>query len=294
MRISPMMATVARAAPVALCILLCACSLSGRTATPQVTEDYSGSTPTPTLTRYSSPGPRAGEHHPELTPAPTLTQGPSLESGPTWTSAPSPDIPNWGRFPVDGRGAMPISLDCSRFGTPIRHGPTWHDLTVGVSMFEDVLAAFAPVEPFWSYGGNLTFDFPPSDAPPYYLWLRVETCFTGNILSAMNIGGDADFNLTHSEWVAIYGRPDRVTWSAIDCDLRTLIWAEEGFLVVVGVESRETFRVTLFSPMTLSELENSPLLASFPTTTPAYESSGDPIPLGCGSPEDPWGITSED
>ena len=200
---------------------------------------------------------------------------------------------------------MPDSLDCSYFGAPTRRGPTWRGLTVGVSTFEEVLAAMAPTEPVWSATGNLTFWVAPhapilrsGDVSSGNVLLRVETCFAGGILSAMNIACAGDLRVSHDEWMAIYGRPDRVTWSALFCDHRALIWAEEGLLVMNRVYPDETYSVMLFPPMTPSELESSRLLASLPaaappTPDPAYEFDGPPPP-GCEGPEDPWGIMGED
>jgi hypothetical protein len=164
---------------------------------------------------------------------------------PAPTSAATPDIPNWGSTPTMRDSFLPLVLDCSRvpYVTP---GPSWRGLTIGVSTFDDVRRELAPAEPWWdTQVGNLQFWNPTPSADE---WSVIQTCFVGNVLSVLKISNSPEFSgRPLDEWVAEYGRPDRVTWSSYFS--RSVIWAEAGILATIDVEFGTT-SIVIFLPHT--------------------------------------------
>jgi len=185
---------------------------------------------------------------------------------------------------------MPHRLDC-RYVPDVALGPTWNELTIGLSTLQDVDSALSPVQGIWhEHGQYWEYLKPVSDAAQSE-WYLVVACLKEDQLSALQIFPmiNSGFPGTLDEWLVAYDKPDRVTWGD-HLDSRSLIWAEDGLLVVVyyaATKQRiETSSIILFSPIQQNELENSWLLNSLPTKQWDYA-----VPTVLGDKgEDPWGI----
>lgn len=185
---------------------------------------------------------------------------------------------------------MPHRLDCRS----VNHddsGPTWNGLTIGVSTQQEVDSALAPVQGVWNDLGEYWEYLKPVSDAVQSEWYLVVACFKEDELSALQIFPmiNSGFPRTLDEWLVAYDKPDRVTWGD-HLDSRSLIWAEDGLLVVVNyavtTQRMETSSIILFSPIRQNELENSWLLNSLPTKQWDY---AEPTVLGHKG-EDPWGI----
>lgn len=198
----------------------------------------------------------------------------------------TPNVPNWGSTPTNREQHLPVSLDCSQISI-VKPGPSWSGLTIGISSLEDVNNRFAPSQGEWdTQRGNYSFLNTYSSRDD--TWSFVQTCFTGNTLSAMHIVGSEDLERPLSSWLDEYSNPNLVTWGG-DYGTRSLVWASEGLLVVIDLYSDYSAYAVLFSPLSRQELASSWVVAELPTE--GYENHD---VLQRLTPEkemqDPWGI----
>ena len=135
---------------------------------------------------------------------------------------------------------------------------TWGRFQIGVTTYDEMLDILAPADVNWDrLFGNVEF---MSEDHVDQGYVSVEACFYGDTLSGLNTYPQIDM-LWLPYWVEEYGEPDVVTW-AYYYEARSMIWAEEGILLVVDVEFVDS--VILFPPIPSDELEGSWLMQAMP------------------------------
>ncbi len=189
---------------------------------------------------------------------------------------------------------MPRNLNCSLI-TSDSPGPTWRQLTIGETKYGEIMQTLKPVQAQWvEFYGNMVFE---SRKPLIEQeWSRFEACFSGDILSAINVLGDQDQPEFLEGWLAIYGEPDHVTWGN-DYFERSLIWFNEGILVVIELPEERRRNVMYFSPIPQDEVEANWLIQSLPKegqeypgpTNGEFDFCCDPLPKKLNV-ENPWGF----
>lgn len=144
-----------------------------------------------------------------------------------------------------------IPSQCPQNAT-VSEGPTWHDITIGVSNT-------LPVSEL--YGIEVTFQGPPlwaneGFANSYGIFLTreraeelglpmsVQFCLVDNKIMALTMGlpEDGSFPLRDfTEWTTQYGIPEIVTWKEGTSDWcnRMLVWAQRGIAVEFNVTAIE-------------------------------------------------------
>jgi hypothetical protein len=116
------------------------------------------------------------------------------------------------------RDTFPIGLVCS--DSEIALGPTWRNMTIGVSTLEEFEAQYGKT--------NLHYDMQQLDREGY----TISLCVKKNIITAIKVGSDLPYL---DDYVAIYGAPDAVTYSQVAS--RVLFWFEEGIAVDVYINT---------------------------------------------------------
>lgn len=160
------------------------------------------------------------------------------------------------------RPAMPFGLDCGYVTSSTKRGPTWNDITIGVSTYKDVQAQLAPAEEEGKTDRGVVLFLNHGEDRE---WWFVEACFAEDKVSALNIYESRVLNLYLEEWRDLYGEPDSTTW-ADDYSARSVIWAEEGILVVIEEYPYGSARnVIFFSPMPSQDLKMSWLFDALPS-----------------------------
>jgi hypothetical protein len=106
---------------------------------------------------------------------------------------------------------FPIGLACSESDTGI--GPTWNNLTIGISTIDDFKELFGETEPHYdmliseiAYIGNL--------------------CVRDGVVIAIQVGSPVDMPYL-SDYISAYGLPDAVTYGNTPFT-RMVFWFEEG------------------------------------------------------------------
>jgi hypothetical protein len=183
----------------------------------------------------------------------------------------------------------------------ISEGFTWQRIIIGVSSISEVkerLTAVGGIERE-SSRRHLQFEHAEIHTSADIPWREVRACFRGDKLIVLQIQAADEFNLPAEYWLDTYGQPDKVTWSPYYDD-RSIIWAEEGILVLAAYDriprSEPPFYghywnstdIVLFPPIPSNELDGSWLVAGLPTELhglPGGDYSGHAPPV-----EDPWDI----
>ena len=185
---------------------------------------------------------------------------------------------------------MPYALNCALIKAA-KPGPTWYGITIGKSTYQQFTKTVGSNSIWWDEReGNLYVE--NREITSERNWAFFEACFIGNIVSAINVI-EGSFPLKLEDFVAEYGPPDHVTWSSRYGD-RSLIWAEKGILIVVGVEAETKGTMILFSPVPVERLQSSWLLLSLPKegieyVVPEDNISSHRLPSHL-EVEDPWGF----
>ena len=185
--------------------------------------------------------------------------------------------------------AMPGFLDCSVILDTVAPGPTWNDLTIGISTKAEMIARLSDMNSGEVPNlGTLLFQTPdfPFDSHP----IMVEACFKNERLAAMDVYDESIFPDHLDKFVARYGKPDAVTWADSYFN-RSLIWADAGILADVMVEMDLVIHVILFSPIPHNKLANSWLLKALPPHRQQNTSMDLPSLPPDKDVEDPWGLT---
>jgi hypothetical protein len=160
----------------------------------------------------------------------------TITAQPSQTPEPLPPrakfYPPWDVFPGN--------LYCEEIG-PISEGPTWGEITVGVSTRDDLKA----------YVRTLGFYDSIQEWDDYIILARtgrlrdeetipptINACFdpTTQIITALRVGTHSSVYL--DDLVAQYGIPDTVTWGPSNVS-RTVFWFEEGVAAYVGIHATD-------------------------------------------------------
>lgn len=146
---------------------------------------------------------------------------------------PTPNIPNYGEFPVYSFPFSYSHYNCS-YITENRAGYTWHDLQIGVTSFDEVVEILEPDSVEWdSEYGNMVFRIEQAE---------IRMCFINNTLSSImlyRLGEGKDYI---DDYFEIFGKPDVITWGNSSGALvsniyqRTAIWLEEGLIASIGLD----------------------------------------------------------
>jgi len=154
-------------------------------------------------------------------------------------------------FP-DGGPLWDTPLGCPA-NMELAEGPTWHGITIGKSSFRELQAIYGkrewiPISP--RFLGNFTPMFQiwleDSEQPSLELPSLVYVCVIRNTVAAMMLYVDSNLTFPSDKlarWLALYGKPEIVTWHSIVSDMRILIWPQYGTSIVVGIvlEDKDTF-----------------------------------------------------
>ncbi|MBN2499821.1 MAG: hypothetical protein JXB38_03575 [Anaerolineales bacterium] len=201
----------------------------------------------------------------------------------TWVpTGPTPDVPGYGDY-TEPPIPFPPALDCSIVPAEISLGPSWKDLRIGKTTFEELIDILEVEEVSWSYTKTY-FDYISEDGT----WDFVAACFSRDVLSMLEYGVPLGENSFENDFIQNFGNPDYVTWGG-DAYTRTAIWPEEGMLVILEEGSDPTpTAVILFSPIPFDEFGESWLWQALP------DKNGERIPdvAPMSSWEDPWGIAT--
>jgi hypothetical protein len=183
---------------------------------------------------------------------------------------------------------LPSELYCHNVPLASEEGPTWNGLTIGKSTYQEVVQTLAPLTPAIDRdAGDIEFLYPQS------LLYGVSACFRGDVLTALKITDDHQYERSLDEWVNQYGNPYFVTWSN-DYYSRSVVWPEEGLLATVYVAGETSSGVIVFSPILEEEFQDSWLVRVLPDS-PTPHTSLDLAPLPPSQEvEDPWDIGTLD
>ena len=160
---------------------------------------------------------------------------------------------------------LPFYLDCSAI-TSTKRGPSWRDLRIGVSTYEDVYESYSHYFERKIYAAHKFANHESGDV------FAFTACFTDGKLSALKVivGATPDIPDYITDMVALYGEPDHITWGGGYYD-RSLIWLSEGIYVDYIIDPEGKFEVIYFSPIKKTKYEESWLFNSLHTEGVTYD-----------------------
>jgi hypothetical protein len=203
-------------------------------------------------------------------------------------TGPTPDVPGYGEYIYDPNLPFPTYLDCSIVPLQISLGPSWNNLQIGKTTFEEMMQILNTEDVRWlKPNGAMIFEY-IDEAGKYDL---IFACFSGDVLSVLDHSPAVEEYSFSGYFIQKYKKPAYVTWSGYATE-RAAIWPEEGILVTLEDSGGgpEPTGVILYSPIPLEEFGNSWLWQALPDKNEdlSYyaEIDIDPLP----PQEDPWGI----
>ena len=214
---------------------------------------------------------------------------------------PTPSIENYGMGTSNVTNLFPYRLSCDQISVEIVYpGVEWNNIQVGVTTYSEMVNQLNDkadsISIRWdSEWGNLTiFNLDNQDVQD---WWKLETCFVGDTLVAMNIpvATISGFPENINEIISEYGKPDHVTWGW-SYFTRTLIWFDKGILMVHEVSEDHLQNVLLFSPLP-HQNDSSWIEDILPEEgqewiPPEDNIDSEPLPPNLDV-EDPWGFTKD-
>lgn len=170
------------------------------------------------------------------------------------------DLYLYGSTPVTPVEFSPMLISCDKIHDAGK-GPSWGDIQIGVTHYIDVLNLLDVNQVSWDHiYGQVKIEYNVMDNDRSTT-VPLRTCFINDRIIFISAYEFKKYPSSLHEMILLYDDPDLVEWCYDDFYCRLLVWAEEGIMVDVDIETEDFYQIALFSPIPENELENSWIVA---------------------------------